>query len=219
LQRPIEPRSEYGKAAPESTPEPAHFSTGLGEQIRQQQQSAEQAQLHGYIDQVPNLSAAQRQWLHMNPHGVYRFDLLHGAHTIAQQRNIAVDSPEYFHFLSAMLNTYGHLPPQQPAQMQPAPASPMPPMPAHTHIDVEKVESPESEPEQESVAVHHMAPVSHDSGHYAASGEYEPGDGSRVTLSKAEREHAEAAHVSVEEYAKQKLKMLKLKKAKVIRDE
>jgi len=38
-------------------------------------------------------------------------------------------------------------------------------------------------------------------------------------LSKAEREHAEAAGVSVEEYAKQKLKMMKLKKAKVIKDE
>jgi len=65
--------------------------------------------------------------------------------------------------------------------------------------------------------VHVSAPVSRASEHF--SGDYEPGEGSRVTLSKAEREHAEAAGVSVEEYAKQKLRMMKMKKAKLIRDE
>jgi hypothetical protein len=50
-------------------------------------------------------------------------------------------------------------------------------------------------------------------------GDYEPGKGSRVTLSKAEREHAEAAGVSVEEYGRQKLKMLRMKKAKILKDE
>ena len=50
-------------------------------------------------------------------------------------------------------------------------------------------------------------------------GDYERGEGSRVTLSKAEREHAEAAGVSVEEYGRQKLKMLRMKKAKILKDE
>jgi hypothetical protein len=51
------------------------------------------------------------------------------------------------------------------------------------------------------------------------SGDYEPGDGSHVTLTKAERERAEAAGVSVEEYGRQKLRMMKMKKAKIIRDD
>ena len=53
---------------------------------------------------------------------------------------------------------------------------------------------------------HHIsAPVSRDSGgpHYAMRGDYEPGSDSRITLSKAEREHAEAAGVSLEEYGRQ----------------
>jgi hypothetical protein len=91
-------------------------------------------------------------------------------------------------------------------------------MPAHTHVDIEKTESPEGEPEQESVSMHHVSPpVSRGAEHY--SGDYEPGSDSRVTLSKAEREHAEAAGVSVEEYGRQKLRMMKMKKAKIIRDE
>jgi len=220
LAQPVQPIGEYGKSEPASQPQAApesapHFATGLGEQMRAQRAFAQQqriAQLHGYIDQMPNLSPAQRQWLHNNPLGVFRFDLLNDAHLIAGQRHIPVDSPEYFHFLSAMLNAYGHLPPQQMAQPAPAPSpSPMPPP---IHIDVEKTEH-DHEPEAASVAV--SAPVSRGAEHYSA--DYEPGEGSRVTLSKAEREHAEAAGVSVEEYAKQKLKMMKLKKAKVIKDE
>ena len=85
------------------------------------------------------------------------------------------------------------------------------------HVDIEKSDH-DSEPEAEPMPSHHVsAPVSRASEAY--SGDYEPGDGSRVTLSKAEREHAEAAGVSVEEYGRQKLKMLRLKKAKVIKDE
>jgi hypothetical protein len=41
-------------------------------------------------------------------------------------------------------------------------------------------------------------------------GEHDLPEGGRVTLSKAEVEHAEAAGISVEEYGKQKLRMLKM---------
>jgi len=238
LAQPIEPRSEYGKAPPEPSAEakPGYNASGLKAQIdamrqpaqqqwqQPQQQHTQLAQLHGYIDSIPNLSAAQRQWLHYNPHGVYRFDLLHAGHTEALERGVPADSGEYFRYLADKLNRYFHTPPQ-PAQ--PASAPPMPPMPAPPppmpptthHIDLEKVETPAGEPEEETVSVHHVsAPVSHDSGNYTASGEYEPGANS-VRLSKAEVEHAQAAGVSVEEYGRQKLRMMKLKKAKVIRDE
>jgi hypothetical protein len=124
--------------------------------------------------------------------------------------------------LESALHHYGHLPPQQPAQIQPTPAPPppMPPMPPPVaHVDISKTENADTgEPEAESVSMHHVsAPVSRGSEAYSA--DYEPGEGSRVTLSKAEREHAEAAGVSVEEYGRQKLRMMKMKKAKLIRDE
>jgi hypothetical protein len=223
LAQQIEPRQEYGKPPPE----PSQPVSNLGEQMRAQRAYAEQqqiAQLHSHIDQMPNLSPAQRQWLHNNPHGLYRFDLLHAGHAIALQRGIPPDSPEYFRELENTLHRYFHLPPQQmqPPQVAPAPAPApsMPPMPPPvTHVDVSKTENADTgEPEEESVAMHHVsAPVSRGAEHY--SGDYEPGSDSRITLSKAEREHAEAAGVSVEEYGRQKLKMLRLKKAKVIKDE
>ena len=84
-------------------------------------------------------------------------------------------------------------------------------MPAHTHVDLE---SHDSEPEEPMPSHSVSAPVSRASEAYS-----EPGEGSRVTLSKAEREHAEAAGVSVEEYGRQKLRMMKMKKAKLLKDE
>jgi hypothetical protein len=67
----------------------------------------------------------------------------------------------------------------------------------------------------EAHAMMFSAPVSRGDGH---SVEPEP-TMSSIRLSKAEREHAAAAGVSDEIYAANKLKMMKLKKAKVIRDE
>jgi hypothetical protein len=198
----------------QAAPDAQHFRTGLGEQIRQQQQYAQNDALDHYIAQAfPGSWPNERQWLRMNAHHLQNPMLVHHAAGIALQRGVPRDSPEFLTFVGQLLDQHAA------AQMQPAPAPapPMPPIPAHTDIDVEKTEY-DGEPESASVAVH-SAPVSRDSGHYAASGEYEPGEGSRVTLNKAEREHAEAAGVSVEEYARQKLRMMKLKKAKVIKDE
>jgi hypothetical protein len=221
FQRPIEPLSEHAPQSPapdtKTEAEPAqHYQSTLAEQIRQQRAYAEQAQLHAYINAIPNLSAAQRQWLAANPHGLYRFDLLHAAHQMALQHGIVPDSDDYFRVLESALHHYGHLPPQQPAQAAPAPAPVSQPM---THIDLGKTEGPDQEPEEMHIRAENVsAPVSRGPT-TSMGGEYEPGEGSRVTLSKAEREHAEAAGVSIEEYGRQKLRMLKLKKAKVIRDE
>ena len=61
------------------------------------------------------------------------------------------------------------------------------------------------------------APVSREHG-YSMSGEPPEPSASRVTLTRAQREHAEAAGVSVEEYAKQLLKMGKMRKAGLLKD-
>ena len=59
------------------------------------------------------------------------------------------------------------------------------------------------------------APVSRGGDHYVVGGEHEP-SASSVRLSKAEREHAAAAGVSDEIYAREKLRMMKLKQSKII---
>jgi hypothetical protein len=163
----------------------------------------------------------ERQWLRMNRHHLQNPGLVHLAASTALQAGFARNSEA---FLQEVGNQLDRL--YAPVQAQAAPP-PMPPMPPPVPtigptigptIDADRSKTPEGEPESAHMDAHFVsAPVSRDSGHYAASGEYEPG--SRVTLSKAEREHAEAAGVSVEEYARQKLKMMKLKKAKVIKDE
>ena len=99
-------------------------------------------------------------------------------------------------------------------------APPVPPMPEPTHepvthIDIEKVESPDGEPESEHMSAMFSAPVSRGSD-YAIEPE---SSANSVRLSKAEIEHAQAAGVSVEEYGRQKLRMMKMKKANLIKDQ
>jgi hypothetical protein len=219
----LEPRAEYGKAEPTPQPQAAtessqHFSSGLGQQLHDMRQQQQNDALEAYISHYfpgawPNERAALRAnqvWL-ANP------GLVHAAGRIALERGVPRQSPEFLQAIGALIDQHH----AAMMQAQPAPAPPMPPpMPAPpvTHIDLEKVEGPEGEPESTHMDAHFVsAPVSRASEAYSA--DYEPGEGSRVTLSKAEREHAEAAGVSVEEYGRQKLKMLRLKKSKVIKDE
>ena len=225
LDQPIGPRQEFGKTEPtpsQATSEPAqHYDiTSLKDQLADQRRYAEQMQLHGYIQaNFPGAMPHEAQWLMANPHHLQNPMLVHHAAQIAAQRGIPRQDPQFLQFVGQLLDQHHAATMQQPAQ--PAPPSSMPPpMPAPpvTHIDLEKVEGPEGEPESTHMDAHFVsAPVSRASEAYSA--DYEPGEGSRVTLSKAEREHAEAAGVSVEEYGRQKLKMLRLKKSKVIKDE
>jgi hypothetical protein len=218
LQQPLEPRGEYGKTPPEPASGPAQPVSNLGEQlhaIRQQQQSD---QLDHYIGQMfPGATPGERQWLRANVHHLsnHHPTVIHHAAGIALQRGVPRESPEFLHFIGQLLDQHHAAMQAQPA---PPPAAPMPPPmppPVATHIEAE---SHDSEPEVEPMPSHSVsAPVSRASEAYSA--DYEPTDGSRITLSKAEREHAEAAGVSVEEYGRQKLRMMKMKKAKLIRDE
>ena len=187
--------------------------------MRQQQQYAQYHALHQYIaSNFPGALPHEADWLMKNPHHLGNPALVHAAAQIAAQRGIPRQDPQFLSFIGQLLDQHHAAMQAQPAPAPP-PMPPMPPMPPPvTHVDLEKVESPEGEPEQESMSMHHVsAPVSRASEAYSA--DYEPSEGSRVTLSKAEREHAEAAGVSVEEYGRQKLRMMKMKKAKLIRDE
>jgi hypothetical protein len=215
------PRAEYGKPEPEpaqAKPDISNLKAQVDAQRAYAEQRARVDPLDAYIAHYfGGASPAERQWLRANPHHLNNPMLIHHAAAIALQ-HVPRESPEFLHFVGQLLDQH-----HAAMQAQAAPAAPMPPpvpppMPSPmTHVDLEKTEGPEGEPESASVSARYSAPVSRASEHF--SGDYEPGDGSRVTLSKAEREHAEAAHVSVEEYARQKMKMLKLKKAKVIKDE
>jgi hypothetical protein len=218
LAQELEPRSEYGKtepaAQPQAAPEPSqHFSTGLGEQLRARQQQQHFDALDAYISQhFPGAWPNERAALGANPVWLANPGLVHAAGRIALERGVPRESPEFLRAIGALIDQ--HL-----AAMTQAPAAPtpMPSMPAPTHIDVEKVESPEGEPEAESVAVHHMsAPVSREAGH-AIDPELSP---SQIRLTPAQREIANLPGGPGEvEYAKQLVKMMRLKKAKVIRDE
>jgi hypothetical protein len=202
-----------------------HFSTGLKEQLAQQQRYSQPDPLDQYIAHTfPGATPFERQWLRANAHHLNNPGLMHSAAAIALQRGVPRNSPEFLAFVSALLDQHHHAmhaqapqpheppaPPPPPPQPEPMP----PPMPHMTHVDIER-DDHDHEPEAMSHYV--SAPVSRDSqgGGYIA-GEPEPTTSS-IRLSKAEREHAQAAGVSEEVYAQNKLKMLKLKKSNVIKD-
>jgi hypothetical protein len=212
LDQPIGPRQEFGKTEPAAEPSQHYDVTGLKAQLDQQRQHAEQMQLRAYINAIPGLSGPQRQFLAANPHGLYRFDLLHAGHTEALERGVPVDSGEYFRYLADKLNTYFHTPPQQPMQSAPAPhvPAPPPPMPAQTHVDLA---SHDTEPESAQMATHYSAPVSRgDHGTTAVDPELSP---SQIRLTPEERELCALNKISETVYAAGKLRLAKQKAAKI----
>jgi hypothetical protein len=207
------PREEYGKAEPEAG---QHFSTGLGQQLHDMRRYAQPLDaLDAYINQhysgaLPN----ERQWLREHPEHLQNVALVHAAGMAALQHGVPRHSPQFLQAIEQLLAQHHAAMQAPPMQHAPAP----PPKPPPMNIDLEKTESHDddhdSEPDSDHMAAHHYAaPVSHDAGSHSIEPELSP---SQVRLSKAEREHAEAAGVSVEEYAKNKLKMEKMKKAKLI---
>jgi hypothetical protein len=210
------PRTEYGKAepAPEPASEPQHYSTGLGQQLHDMRQQQQADALNQYIAAYfPSSTLGERQWLHMNVHHLQNhhpavIDKIAG---VTLSRGVPRESPEFLRTVGQELDRL------HAARMQPTPAPPMPPMPAHTHIDVEKTETPEGEPESTHMDAHFVsAPVSRsDSGH-----SIEPElSASTIRLTPAQREIANLPGGPGEvEYAKQLLKMQKAKKSGLIKD-
>jgi hypothetical protein len=99
---------------------------------------------------------------------------------------------------------------------EPPPTHEPEPEPQHTaHINLEKVESPDHEPEEPSTS-HYAAPVSRSGGERYAMGDYEPTAGS-IRLSAEQRDMAARSGISETEYAKQLLKMQKMQKSGLIK--
>jgi hypothetical protein len=184
-------------------PEPAQAISSLKAQIDAQRAYAEQQQaqhnwhnwLVQYLGSLPGLTPHKFYYLHshfsQNPQHLTQqhWDVLKAAHQIALERGVKEDSPEYFQFLDALMHQHAATPaalPMPPPMPEPRP-QPM------THIDIEKTEGPEGEPEEAHIRAEHVsAPPSRGAEHYSVGGEYEPSANS-VRLSKAEREHAAAA--------------------------
>src|SRR5262249_11085991 len=141
----------------------------------------------------------------MTPHHLQNPMLTHHAASIALQRGIPRQSEEFLRFVGQLLD-------QHHAAAQAAAA----PKPTSTHIDISKTENVEYEPEESHMsAAHHVsAPVSRD---VQFAGEPEP-SANRITLNPQEREIAKQSGISEELYAAGKLKLAKMKKAKLISD-
>jgi hypothetical protein len=218
---------------PDPKPEPAgpqYDASGLKAQIdamRAQQQPADQLDryiAHFFQGALPN----ERQWLrdraHDRPHYFANPMLVHQAGMLALQDGVVRESPEFLHAIGKKLDDHfaamRAAPAPPPAAPMPPPMPPSLPEPQHVaRVDVEHVEHDHEPPQEDHIMPEHVsAPVSRSGGERYAMGDYEPTIGT-IRLSKAEREHAAAAGVSDEVYAANKLKMMKLKKAKVIRDE
>jgi hypothetical protein len=75
------------------------------------------------LEQIPNLSVAQRAYLRERPYALDRMEVLGAAHYDAWQRGIPVDSPDYFHLMDAWLQQHGNIPFTTPPVATPAPAA------------------------------------------------------------------------------------------------
>jgi hypothetical protein len=217
--------SEPPPPAPEPSPAPAgqqpQPDATSGSSLREQldamrhPQQPQQPQLdpvdHWILQTYPGLSEPMFHYLRSRPQLAAQPQLAHAAHAFAQL-HAAPESPEYFGFIDHLIKHHdaaqydsAHNEPTPPPEPSPAPepvtmqhAPPAPPPPA------------EPEPAAHTVA----APPSH--GHVAG---FEPDESpNTIRLSAAEREHAKASGVSETEYAKQKLRMQKAKKAGLIKD-
>jgi hypothetical protein len=175
--------------------------------------------LNAYLDAAfPSATPNERAWLKANPRYLQNPTLTHHAAMIALQRGIPRHSGEFLSFIGQLLDQHAAAT-QAPPMHAPMPP-PSPPMPPQRHIDLtesHKGEPEDGEPESDHDMTHHYAaPVSRgESSHSIEPPELSP---SQVRLSAEEREAAHAAGISDEEYGKQKLRMMKLKKAKVIKD-
>jgi hypothetical protein len=206
------PRNEYGKAEAEPT---QHAASGLKDQLADMQRHAQQQQqqvhpdpLAMYLAQIPGLSPHKFYFLHayfsQHPDRLtpQHWDVLKGAHHIATvERKIGEDSPEYFAFVHQMMHEHA----------APMPAA-IPDMPPMAHADLEQTEHDHEQEAQ--MAPHNIsAPPSRSGEHYV--GDYEPRPES-VRLSPEEREIAQRTGISEVKYAEGKLKLQKMKKAKII---
>jgi hypothetical protein len=218
LQEPITGRQEYGKPDPTAQPQgeaPSEPVTGLRDQLADMRQQQQNDALEQYINHYfPGAWPNERAALRVNHVWLANPGLVHAAGRIALERGVPRQSPEFLQAIGALIDQH-HAAMMQ-AQPAPPPAPPMPsmppmPPPVH-HVDLEKVESPEGEPESAHMDAHYSAPVSRgDTGH-SIEPEMSP---SQVRLSPEERELCAMNKISETVYAAGKLKLAKQKAAKI----
>jgi hypothetical protein len=223
LAQPIEPKSEYGKVPPESKPEsePIYDIGGLKTQIdhmRQQQAAQQQPQqqadpLAMYLASIPGLTLPKFHFLYhyfaQRPHLLNgdHWQLLRAAHDITiKERKIPEDTNEYFAHMHSLLNQHAAPPPPTAPPMPP----PMP-QPAPQHVAPIDLESHDGEPEMPKPQ-NVSAPVSRES--FAV--EHQPSETS-IRLTPAQRDHAQAAGVDEITYARNLLRMERMKKSGLIK--
>jgi hypothetical protein len=168
--------------------------------------------LHHYFSRFPQ---------NFNPQ---RWDVLKAAHSIALDRGVKEDSPEYFGFLHSLLTQQAAAapPPHQPAPAPPPVHEPVPPVPEPehvAHIDIESEHGGSGEPEESHMASHFSAPVSRGS-NYAI--EHEPTAGSiRLSAEQRDMAHRSMPHLSADQaeksYAANLMKMQKMQKSGLIK--
>ena len=213
-------RSRLSRAPSTARPEPdaavppqaAPDVSGLRGQIDAMRQQAQSDQLDQYISHFfPGALPHERAALRGNQVWLANPALVHAAGRIALERGVPRQSPEFLQAIGMLID-------QHHAAMRaaPPPAPPMPP-PMPAHVDLEKVESPDAEPESAHMDAHFVsAPVSRgEAGH---SIDPEP-SASSIRLTPAQREIANLPGGPGEvEYAKQLLKMQRAKKAGLLKD-
>jgi hypothetical protein len=230
---PSEPSTPQPPASDEKTEAKPDVASNLKAQLNAMRQPAQQPQqqhydpLALYLGQIAGLSPAKFMFLHhyfsrfpqnLNPQ---HWDVLKAAHGIALDRGVREDSPEYFGFLHSLLNQQAAAAPPPQAAPAPPPTHEPEPEPQHTtHIDLEKVETHDSEPEEPPMT-HYAAPVSRGSERYAM-GDYEPTAGSiRLSAEQRDMAHRSMPHLSADEaeksYAANLIKMQKMQKGGLIK--
>jgi hypothetical protein len=167
--------------APDTQGEVKPDASGLKAQIDHMRAQREQAQQPQPQQQAPlvdglamylaGLGLSPSKFIFLYQHFAQRphllnndyWQLLKMAHEITtKDRNIPEDSNEYFAHMHALLN-------QQAAASPSAAPPPMPPPTAQpqTHIDIEKTESPEGEPEEVHMRAEHVVTPSSRNSHRA----------------------------------------------------
>jgi hypothetical protein len=204
-----------GEAKPEPSSLAAQINVMRAQAERQQQPQLDP--LAAYLASIPGLTIPKFHFLYhyfaQRPHllNADHWGLLKAAHDITLGRGVQEDTGEYFSAMGALLHQHAAMPSPAPA---PAPAPPMPePMqPPMTHIDVERTESHDSEPEL-PMPQNVSAPPSRGSEHYAMSDEPSL---DRVRLTPEERDIAARTGISELKYAEGKMKLAKMKQSKLI---
>jgi hypothetical protein len=171
-----------------AAPEPASASEALKRQIEALHQSETMQQQA----QAAKLAAEERRqhWLVSTPGARENVAALGAFHHAALNAGLVDTSPEYFSFMESELSAL-----QQPTE-------------AATHMaDEMQARAAQSRaPEPPPRPVQYSAPVSREVP--TANGTRSPG---KITISPAEVEHARVAGISVEEYAKQKMRLAAMK--------